>query len=263
MMQLLSMRNIKRIPPIPAILLIALLSAAFIQQPRKITVYLAGDSTMANKVVNARPETGWGMPFYAFFDTTARVDNKAKNGRSTKSFIAEGIWKSITDSLQAGDYVLIQFGHNDEVPSKATYTPKTEYQANLERMINETRKKGAYPVLITPVARRKFNAAGQVEGTHEEYSAIVRQVASTQQVPLIDLDKESQALLQQFGPEDSKMLFNYLKPGENPNYPDGRADDTHFSELGARKMAEIVLKDIRALHLGLADYIVISHLGIK
>lgn len=237
-----------------------MLLVAFVQQPLKITVYLAGDSTMANKAVSARPETGWGMPFNVFFDTTVRVDNKAKNGRSTKSFIAEGIWKSITDSLQAGDYVLIQFGHNYEVPSKATYTPKADYQANLKRMIDETRAKGAYPVLITPVARRKFDAAGLVEGTHEEYSAIVRQVASTEQVPLIDLDKESQALLQQFGSEDSKMLFNYLNPGENPNYPDGRADDTHFSELGARKMAEIVLKDIKVLHIGLADHIVVSHL---
>lgn len=243
--------------------LIASLSAAFTLQPGKITVYLAGDSTMANKAISARPETGWGMPFNAFFDTTVRVDNKAKNGRSTKSFIDEGIWKSITDSLHTGDYVLIQFGHNDEVPTKTTYTPKADYQANLERMIKETRDKGANPILITPVARRSFDGTGNVKDTHEEYAAIVRQVASAQQVPLIDLDKESMELIQKFGPDDSKMLFNYVKPGENPNYPNGQSDNTHFSELGARKMAEIVLKDIKTLNLELASRIVVSHLGIK
>lgn len=246
-----------------SIALIAAISAAFTWQPGKITVYLAGDSTMSNKAVSARPETGWGMPFNAFFDTTVRVDNKARNGRSTKSFIAEGIWKSITDSLHTGDYVLIQFGHNDEVPTKTTYTPKADYQANLERMIKETRDKGANPVLITPVARRSFDSSGNEKDTHEEYAAIVRQVASAQQVPLIDLDKESMALIQKFGPDDSKLLFNYIKPGENPNYPNGQSDNTHFSELGARKMAEIVLKDIKTLNLELASRIVVSHLGIK
>jgi lysophospholipase L1-like esterase len=236
---------------------------AFVWQPNHITVYLAGDSTMANKEVKAYPETGWGMPFYAFFDSTVTVNNKAKNGRSTKSFIAKGLWKSITDNLKTGDYVLIQFGHNDEVPTKAVATNEAQFRENLIKFINETRNQQANPILITPVARRKFDKTGNVQGTHEVYSEIVRKVATEQNVPLIDLDKESQALIQKFGPDDSKMLFNYLTPGENQNYPEGRADDTHFSELGARKMAEIVLADIKLLKLELASRIVISHLGIK
>ncbi|MDT3401379.1 rhamnogalacturonan acetylesterase [Mucilaginibacter terrae] len=242
---------------------VVVLASAFWLPPSKVTVYLAGDSTMANKEAKAHPETGWGMPFIAFFDSTVRVDNKAKNGRSTSSFISEGLWKSITDSLQAGDYVLIQFGHNDEVASKSTFTSQPDFEKNLLRMVNETRAKGAIPVLITPVARRKFDASGIVKETHEDYAPIVRAVAASQNVPLIDLDKESIELLQNFGVEDSKMLFNYLSPGQNPNYPQGRTDDTHFSELGARKVAEIVLKDIRSLRLSLADRIVISNLGIK
>lgn len=241
-------------------LMMAALSAlsfmSFLLQPTHITVYLAGDSTMANKEVKAYPETGWGMPFFAFFDNTVTVKNIAKNGRSTKSFITEGLWKSITDNLQSGDYVLIQFGHNDEVPTKKTYTTEAEFKANLVHFIAETKAKSANPVLITPVARRKFNADGNIEGTHEVYSAIVRTVAQEQQVPLIDLDKESQAMLQTFGKDNSKLLYNYLIPGENPNYPDGKSDDTHFSELGARRMAEIVLADIRSLKLELADHIV-------
>jgi lysophospholipase L1-like esterase len=241
----------------------ALLLVAFTLQPSHITVYIAGDSTAANKEVKAFPETGWGMPFYAFFDSTVTVDNRAKNGRSTKTFITEGLWQSINNSLKSGDYVLIQFGHNDEVPTKAAATTEVQFRENLMKFVNETRAKQAIPVLITPVARRKFNASGVIQGTHEVYSEIVRKLAAEQNVPLIDLDRESQAQVQKFGPEDSKMLYNHLAPGENPNYPDGRTDDTHFSELGARKMAEIVLADIKKLKLDLANRIFISHLGIK
>lgn len=229
---------------------------AFFLPAKHITIYLAGDSTMANKELKAYPETGWGMPFSIFFDTTATVKNIAKNGRSTKTFIAEGLWSSITDHLEKDDYVLIQFGHNDEVPTKKSFTTATEFTNNLMRFVKDVKYKGANPILITPVARRKFNAAGIVEGTHEAYSAIVRKVAAEQQVPLIDLDKESQALLQKLGDEKSKYLYNHLVVAEHPNYPDGKTDDTHFNELGARKIAEIVLADIRLLHLDLADRIV-------
>ena len=224
----------------------------------KIKVYLIGDSTMADKEVKAYPETGWGMPFAWFFSESVTVDNRAKNGRSTKSFIAEQRWQAVMDQLKEGDYVLIQFGHNDEVPTKKTYTPEDQFAANLVRFVTETRSKKAIPVLITPVARRKFDSADIVE-THAVYAAIVRKVAAEQQVPLIDLDKESQQLIRKFGPDDSRLLFNYLAPGQNPNYPDGRQDDTHFNELGARMMAEIVLADIRTLQLGLAAYIVGPH----
>ncbi|MDB5112060.1 MAG: rhamnogalacturonan acetylesterase [Mucilaginibacter sp.] len=252
----------KTVKIITAVCLLTLVSFTVIQH-QKITIYLAGDSTMADKEIKAYPETGWGMPFHAFFDTTVTVINKAKNGRSTKSFIAEGLWKSISGNLKEGDYVFIQFGHNDEVPTKANYTPEADFKANLIQFIAETRSKRATPVLITPVARRKFDKSGNVEETHAVYAGLVRQIASEQNVPLIDLDKESQVLIQKFGPEDSKMLFNYLTPGENPNYPEGKSDDTHFSELGARKMAEIVLADIKSLKLELASRIVISNLKIK
>ncbi|RZL12314.1 MAG: GntR family transcriptional regulator, partial [Hymenobacter sp.] len=121
---------------------------------------------------------------------------------------------------------------------------------------SETRSHKAQPVLLTPVARRKFDAAGKAEETHAVYAELVRAVARDTNTPLIDLDRSSQALLQQFGVENSKLLFNYLAPGEHPNYPDGREDNTHFNELGARRMAELVLADIRALKLGLADHLV-------
>jgi lysophospholipase L1-like esterase len=207
------------------------------------------------KEIRAYPETGWGMPFTYFFDSSVEVDNRAMNGRSTKSFIAENRWQSVLDDLKGGDYVFIQFGHNDEVKTKATYTTEDEFKTNLKRYVSETRKKKALPVLITPVARRKFDSTGKVLGTHEVYSAIVRSVAKEERVLLIDLDTKSQALLQQMGPETSKLLFNYLAVNEHPNYPEGRQDDTHFSELGARKMAQLVLAEIKSLRLDLANHI--------
>lgn len=236
-------------------LISCLVLLGFTLPPKKIKVWLIGDSTMANKEIKAYPETGWGMPFSIFFDSTVVVDNRAKNGRSTQSFIDEKLWQPVLDNLSEGDYVFVQFGHNDEVATKKTYTTEEQFKNNLIRYVNETRAKKAIPVLITPVARRKFDSTGRIVGTHEVYSEIVRDVAQQLNVPLIDLDRKSQALLQKFGAENSKLLYNHLQPGEHPNYPEGREDDTHFSELGARKMAEIVLQEIKDLKLPLAEHI--------
>jgi lysophospholipase L1-like esterase len=223
---------------------------------KTVTIFLAGDSTMSNKEVKAYPETGWGMPFAGFFDSSVTVDNRAKNGRSTRTFISEGLWQGIVDDLREGDYVFIQFGHNDEVKEKVDrYTTPEEFRANLTRFVKEVRTKKANPILLTPVTRRRFDTAGHITETHEVYSALVRAVAQEQGVPLIDLDRKSQALLQQYGAENSRLLFNWLEPGEHPNYPEGKRDDTHFNELGARKIAELVLAGVKELHLALSERI--------
>lgn len=229
---------------------------AFQLPPKKTKVWLIGDSTMSIKETTAYPETGWGMPFVYFFDSSIAVDNRAKNGRSTQSFIDEGLWQAVIDNLNEGDYVFIQFGHNDEVPTKKTYTTEEQFKNNLIRYVNESRSKKAIPVLLTPVARRKFDSTGHIVGTHEVYSQIVRSVAKQLNVPFIDLDKKSQSLLQQLGSENSKFLYNHLQPGEHPNYPDGKIDDTHFNEFGARRMAELVLDGIKELHLELSNHLV-------
>jgi lysophospholipase L1-like esterase len=225
-------------------------------EKKNIKLWLAGDSTMSIKDPKTYPETGWGMPFVQFFDSTITVENLAKNGRSTKSFIAEKLWQRISDGLQEGDYVFIQFGHNDEVKTKATYTTPEEYVANLTQFINETRSKKGIPILLTPVARRQFDSTGNVVETHKEYSALVRNLARQMNVTLIDLDKKSQELYQQMGPENSKLLFMHLQPGEHPNYMNGKVDNTHFNELGARRIAQIVLAEIKSLNLELASRVV-------
>jgi lysophospholipase L1-like esterase len=237
------------------IIIVSLLVMSFVPPAKKIKVYLIGDSTMSIKEVKAYPETGWGMPFKYFFDSTVEVDNRAKNGRSTKSFIEEGLWKPVVENLQEGDYVFIQFGHNDEVKTKKTYTTEAEFKNNLTRYVTEARSKKAIPVLLTPVSRRSFDSSGTFRDSHAAYSKIVADVAATLKVPFIDLNKKSQLLYEQMGPEASKYLFNYLKPGEHPNYPEGKADDTHFSELGARKIAEIVLKEVKNILPDLANRI--------
>jgi len=232
------------------------LLSSFSAPPERITVYLIGDSTMADKPGRAWPETGWGMPFKIFFDSTVVVDNRAKNGRSTRSFIGENLWQPVASALKPGDYVLIQFGHNDEAKEKTErYTTPEAYKANLVKFIAETRAKQAIPVLISPVTRRRFKD-GQIQETHVEYSKLVAEVAREQKAAFIDLDTRSRALLQQFGEENSKWLFLQLAPGEHPNYPEGKNDNTHFSELGARLMAQIVLQEIQAQKLELAQHIV-------
>lgn len=228
------------------ILLLALPMMAFLlPAKKKIRLFIAGDSTASIKEVKAFPETGWGMPFVYFWDSTVTVVNKAKNGRSTSSFQKEGLWQSIMEEAGEGDYVFIQFGHNDEVSTKKSYTTKAEFKANLKKFVAETKKKKAIPVLMTSMARRKFEAAGSIVGTHDVYAQITRDVAKEEGVVLFDMDKQTQQLFQRFGAEQSALLFLQLKPGEHPNYPQGKEDNTHFNELGARMVAQLVLKEIR------------------
>lgn len=229
----------------PAVFLLLWLWPA---EKKPVRIFMAGDSTMSIKEKKAWPETGWGMPFAAFWDSSVTVVNRAKNGRSTKTFISEGLWSSISSELREGDYVIIQFGHNDEsVEKKERYATPDTFKMNLTRFITETRARRATPILLTPVSRRKFDKEGKAVETHAVYSALVREVAKETGVAFIDLDEKSRALYQQFGPENSKWLFLQLQPGEHPNYPEGKNDNTHFSELGARLIAQLVLQELRAI----------------
>ena len=191
--------------------LFAIVVMSFVVEKQQLTIFLAGDSTMADKRVSAYPETGWGTRFGNFFDSSVAIINKAQNGRSTRTFIEEGLWKSIYENIHPGDYVLIQFGHNDEVPTKASYTNETDFKRNLILFINQTREKQGNPVLITPVARRSFDSTGTVKDTHVRYAQLIRETAAAQHVPLIDLDKESRALLQSLGPEDRNDCTTTLR----------------------------------------------------
>jgi len=217
-----------------------------------ITVWLAGDSTMAQKQPDKRPETGWGEALQPCFDSTeVRIANRAMNGRSTQSFVAEGRWKAIVDSLHDGDYVFIQFGHNDEKVGTGRYASPDDYRRNLARFVDDVRGKGAHPVVFTPVVRRKFEGARLVD-THGEYPEAARLAARDRNAELVDMTRASAELVEQLGPDSSRALWLHLEPGVNPNYPTGVRDDTHFNPRGAQQMAGLAIDAIRALRLGLA-----------
>lgn len=235
-----------------------LLFSLMLTEQGNVKIFIAGDSTASIKEISAYPETGWGMPFVWFWDSTVTVVNKAKNGRSTSSFRKEGLWQQIMDEAAAGDYVIIQFGHNDEVPTKKTFTTETEFKNNLQQYVKEVRAKNATPLLLTPMARRKFDSTGKISGTHDIYAQIIRDVAKEEKVILFDMDRLTQALYQQFGEANSRLLFLQLKPGEHPNYPLGKEDNTHFSELGARLVAQLVLNEIKEKCPDLATHIIKS-----
>ena len=239
------------------IVMIILFSAAAFAQRSPVTIFLAGDSTMAAKLPDKRPETGWGEMLGGHFkDGAVRVENRAMNGRSTKTFISEGRWQKIIDDLKKGDFVFVQFGHNDESKDKGErYTPPEDYKKNLIRFVEEVRAKGGSPVLLTPVMRRRFDKDGKFYDTHGEYPGIVRDVAKELKAPLIDMHRSSEVVIVKYGVEGSKKLFLQLKPGENANYPNGIEDNTHFSPLGAEEMAQLVVDGIRANKLKLSKYL--------
>ncbi len=232
---------------------------AFMPYQNHITIWMIGDSTMSIKETKAYPETGWGMPFVYFFDSSVTIENRAKNGRSTKTFISEKLWQPVAENMKEGDYLFIQFGHNDEVKEKVDrYTTPEEFENNLLMYVQSAKNKRVIPVLITPVSRRNFDSVGNIKQTHLIYSAIVRKLAKEQNVILIDLDEKSRTLFQKFGDQQSKLLFMHLDSLEHPNYPAGRKDNTHFNELGARKIAELVLEETKKQIPDLTKRIVIS-----
>ena len=234
---------------------ISIILLGFYQQPTP-TIYLAGDSTMAEKLPEKRPETGWGEKLHLYLTDNIKIDNRAKNGRSSKSFISEGRWKTIVDTLKEGNYVFIQFGHNDESPSKGDrYSTPDEFKTNLKKYVNETREKKAIPVLLTPVVRRRFDENGNFYRSHGEYPDLVRAVAEELNVPLIDVQKKSEELLKELGEEKSKELFLILKPGVSKNYPEGNEDNTHFNDYGAKIIASLVAEEIAGLDIDLKNYV--------
>jgi lysophospholipase L1-like esterase len=225
---------------------------------QKITIYGIGDSTMADKVnPNQNPEHGWLQVFPAFVTADVKVINKAVNGRSTRSFINENRWDSITKVLKRGDYVFIQFGHNDaKDQDPARYTnPHAAYRHNLMKFVNETRQKGAIPILFSSITRRNFNDKGVLISTHGEYTLEARLVAQELKVPFIDLEYYTEQLEMGYGPEKSKELHLHFKPGEVAYYPDGKDDDTHLSKKGATEISEIVVRELKNLNLGLNKYL--------
>lgn len=229
-------------------LILSLFLSVISLQAAPHTAHLIGDSTVSLYAANVFPRMGWGQVFGALFNSANLVVNdKALSGRSSKSFYDEGDWTVVNNALKAGDYVFIQFGHNDEKADATLHTdPYTTYEQYLTFYINAAKAKGAFPVLVTPVERNGWSA-GKVKASHGNYPDAMRQLAVAKGIPLIDLTARSTAKYQSLGQTyTTNSVFMNLTAGQFPNYPNGNADNTHFQQNGANIIAKLVADGIRA-----------------
>ncbi len=227
-------------------------------RPGRTAIHLIGDSTMAPKdTLKGNPERGWGMYFGEYFDSGIVVYNYAKNGRSTKSFITDGRWEQVKTCIVPGDYVFIQFGHNDQKESDPVRyaDPWGAYRGNLRTYIRETRELGGTPVLLTPVARRKFSGGVFDDKVHGDYPAAMKSVAEETSTVLIDMTSATNDWIRAAGDAASKPYFLWVEPGECEALPEGKHDDTHSREIGARRNCVIVCDSVRVRIPALAEHL--------
>jgi len=250
------------------ILVICVIVGFTAAQPDKTTtIFVIGDSTAANKdTTGGKLERGWGMMLHNCFDADhIVVDNHAVNGRSSKSFLDEGRWEKVLERIRPGDYVIIQFGHNDEKAQPDRHTdPGSTFDDNLARYVRETREHGGIPVLMNPVVRRNFymkapevaddeqlrntvfkDGEHLVEGdtlndTHGLYRVAPRNVARLMNCHFIDANQITHDLEQGLGREASKKLHMWFRPGEEPSVPQGKQDNTHYNIYGAQVVADLL-----------------------
>ncbi len=223
---------------------------------RSPVIYLVGDSTMSYKPDEENPERGWGMFLSEYFDESVQIENHAMNGRSSRSFIYEGRWDSVMIMVNKGDFIVLQFGHNDGVIQKTgRYCTPEEYRYNMTRFILDARAKSVNPILCTSVQRRKFDSTGTVIKSHGVYPEIIKELAAEYSLPLVDMQQMSEELIMHYGVEGSKVLFLHIAPGESTFYPEGKVDNTHFSKLGARKMAGLFIQGLVETNHELSNYI--------
>lgn len=248
-----------------ALIVILLIFCAFKWQ-KKITVHSIGDSTMCifdESYLNRfggpdYPIRGWMQMMPELVKKDLIINNAAKSGRSSKSFRSEGLWDKVKEKIKPGDYVFIQFGHNDanKKDSLRLTDPQTTFKENIRDYVNEVRAKNANPILFTSITRRTFDKNGKVTDTHGEYVTVVRELATEMNVPLVDLNKMTAELVQSLGPEESKKLYVHIQPGVFSKLPEGKKDDTHLSKEGATEVAKLAIKGLKEIKSPLVEYIV-------
>ena len=238
----------------------ALLLCLTLSAQEKIVLRLMGDSTMADKDLSyGNPERGWGQRLKSHVDADVLVANYAQNGRSTKSVQTLGIWDRVKNDLKAGDYLFIQFGHNDSKESDTTRyaAPYGAYQDNIRLFVDHALKVGAKPVLFTPVSRRWFDSEGNLKREcHGDYPDAVKKVAAEYGLPLIDANAITQEWLVSLGDEPSRKYYMWIEKGTNPKHPDGKVDNTHTNVAGARQIVNLLLPEIVKVIPELAAHVV-------
>lgn len=209
-----------------------------------ITVYLAGDSTVTNQ--RSEPWSSWGQMLPRFFTEGVAVANHAESGESLKSFTAEKRLEKIRDTIQVGDYLFIQFTHNDQKPGSSFVEPFTTFKEQLRLFADAARAKKAIPVFVTSMYRRRFDADGKIVNTLGDYPEAMRQLARDERIALIDLNALSRTFFETLGPENSKKAFVHYPAGTFPGQNDALRDDTHFNAYGGYQLARCVVESIRA-----------------
>lgn len=205
------------------------------------TIYLLGDSTVCDQP--AEPYNSWGQMLPRFFQPGIAIANHAESGESLRSSLAAHRLDKVLSTIKPGDYLIIQYGHNDEKEKGEGIGAFTTYKSDLTKFVSETRKRGAHPILVTPVQRRSFDAAGKITNSHGDYPEAVRQLAKEEDVPLIDLNAMSKLLYEAWGADLSKQAFA-------PN------DNTHHNNYGSYELAKCIVNGIRTAKTGLASYLV-------
>lgn len=221
------------------------------------TLFLVGDSTMADQPERKFPMQGWGQALPEFLRRGLSLQNRAQSGHSSESFIEEGHWQRVREAVRPGDFVVIGFGHNDQNSDDPDLyaAPWQAYRANLETMVDATLARGGRPILVTSIYRRHFDDSGAPKATLGAYPEVTRAVATERQVPLVDLNARTRTMLLEAGVEGSADLYMQLGPGDHPNFPQGQDDNTHLQAMGARRVAELFVGEIHAQELPLARYL--------
>ena len=247
----------RRLFAIASIACLTLLHAAAAEPSASPTLFLIGDSTVTNlPLIPAQPARGWGQMLPLYLKHGIRMENHASSGQSSRSFILTGMWQKVHDKLKKGDFLIIQFGHNDAKPDEKRHTePFAEYTENLTRYVKEARELGATPILCTPPCRAFYDKQGQLMDTHHDYPKAMRQLAEKEHVPLLDLEAKTAELLRHLGPDRAKALFANAEPGDYAAFPQGRSDGTHFNASGASIICDFAVADILKNEPGLAKWV--------
>lgn len=216
-------------------------SAVEIEQVNMPTIFLLGDSTVCDQPTE--PYASWGQMLTRFFGDKVAIANNAESGESLKSSLGAKRLDKVLSQMKPGDYLLIQYAHNDEKEKGEGVGAFTTFKASLKQFVEAARKKGGIPILITPMHRRTFDAAGKITNSHGDYPEAVRQVAKEENLPLIDLTAMSKDLYEALGPERSGALFK-------------EGDGTHHTNYGAYELAKCIAQAMRDQKMPLAKYLI-------
>lgn len=219
------------------------------KESKKINIFICGDSTAQSYNTSKTVMRGWAQMLPSFFNNNVTIVNKAKAGRSTKSYLAEGRWKEVVDSIKPNDYVIIQFGHNDASTKPERHASYPDYKRNIIKMIEEARSKQARPILATSIVMRTYKDNALIDDRLKGYPAITRQLADSLEIPLIDTWLKSRDLVIMMGDEPSKKLYMWIEAGVDSIRPNGSHDDTHLQAPGAKAIAKMVATEIKKQNL--------------